>query len=64
MHRLGLALAALPVLWVVGGAVVFNRDLDYEHVQMGLVFLVLAGLLYAACWALGWVISGFMKDEQ
>ena len=79
MHRLGMALAAVPLLIVVIGAtpIIFEALRTYgpqgqffntEHigrqdVWLSFVFLFAAAILYAACWLLGWVIAGFLADE-
>jgi hypothetical protein len=66
MHRLGLALSAIPVVTIASAS---TRDLyqfgrlDSLVIEQALSCLGVATILYAACWALGWVIAGFMGDE-
>ena len=63
MHRLGLVLGAIPIIYVVITALFLNRQIDSGYFLVGVCLLAAAVLLYAACWAVGWVIVGFMKDE-
>ena len=64
MHRLGLVLGAIPLLIAIGIAVAaFFRD-ERDVFIFALFTLAWAPALYATCWGLGWVIAGFMGDEE
>ena len=65
-HRLGLVLAALLIVAFATDAVrivINDGHVSSATLQMAMVVVIYAGALYAACWGLGWVISGFMRDE-
>ncbi len=65
-HRLGLVLCALPiVVWVIHfGNRVYDWRMDREDFEMMLLALGAAVSAYAVCRVLGWVIAGFMANEQ
>jgi uncharacterized protein (DUF697 family) len=61
-HRLGLVLAALLI-------VVFAIDRIINHggsvsIDAMMTAATAAGALYGMCWALGWVIAGYMGDNE
>lgn len=57
-HRVGIVLAALPLLAAAGGIAVNVLSI------LGIAaFIGAAVALYIAAWAIGWVVAGFAKDE-
>jgi hypothetical protein len=63
MHRLGLALAAIPIGIAVGFVVAtFIHDNSF-FLLMALLYLSSVPILYGVCWGSGWVVAGFMGDE-
>jgi hypothetical protein len=53
------------VVWVIHfGNRVYDWRMDREDFEMMLLALGAAASAYAVCRALGWVIAGFMANEQ
>jgi hypothetical protein len=73
-HRLGV-IGLVPLGIVAGCCFAFAaytmfstdgvswRDV-YDPTMAGIAFLVLSWTWYGICWALGWVIAGFMGDGK
>lgn len=66
MHRVGLVLGAIPIVFftIMFAVHASQRRIDSEHLQLAAGFLTAAVALYAASWVSGWVIAGFMRDEE
>ena len=62
MHRLGLALAAIPIGIAVGFVLATFIHNDSFFLLMALLYLSSVPILYGVCWGSGRVIAGFMKD--
>jgi hypothetical protein len=65
-HRIGVALAAIPAMLAVASFFLAIYGLvmgDANNVNFGVGFgaaaVAVAGLLYGACRAIGWILNGF-----
>jgi hypothetical protein len=62
-HRLGLVLAALLIVVFAIDTVRITNHGGSVSIDAMMSVVTAAGALYGMCWALGWVIAGFMGDE-
>jgi len=63
-HRVGLVLAAIPMVAFFVWALMVPGDGYRELGARFTISAVVSWALYAAVWAIGWIIRGFMSDPE
>lgn len=61
-HRLGVLLASVPLLFLAGGVYYWARS-GYIDPSAVVRLLAAAALAYAFPVAVGWVVTGFMRED-
>jgi hypothetical protein len=71
MHRLGLGLGSIPILFILYAfsATIYDKgpydtiiNITRSDAEFIFQFAIVAAALYGFCWVIGWIIAGFMAD--